>query len=106
MNDALSWYLIEKGWRVVSVDGRDVGRVSEVIGDRSQDIFDGLGVRPRSRLQPHYVPADQVASITQGAVALRPGIADVERLDEGRHVFLRTMSVSQRVQRWLRAQRL
>lgn len=64
MADPVSWLLIEPGWRVESSDGAEVGRVEEVTGDSNADIFDGLSVDSK------YVPAEQVAEITDGVVRL------------------------------------
>ena len=64
MDDPVSWLMIEPGWRVVSSDGTDVGRVDEVTGDSEHDIFDGLSVSKK------YVPAEQVGEITGGVVHL------------------------------------
>jgi len=62
--DPVSWLMIEQGWRVESSDGTEVGRIKEVTGDSNADIFDGLSVGSR------YVPAEQVAEITDGVVRL------------------------------------
>ncbi len=64
MADPVSWLMIEPGWRVVAGDGTVVGRVDEVTGDSDHDIFDGLSVSKK------YVPAEQVAEITEGVVHL------------------------------------
>ena len=42
MPDPRSWYVVEKGWKVVTAEGTDVGTVDEVLGDETADIFDGL----------------------------------------------------------------
>ena len=42
MADPVSWYVIEPGWRVEASDGDEVGRIAEVVGDSTKDIFDGL----------------------------------------------------------------
>jgi hypothetical protein len=44
MADPVSWLLIRPGWRVHAADGSEVGRVEEVTGDSSADIFDGLAI--------------------------------------------------------------
>ena len=43
--DPVSWFLIDQGWKVVG-DGRrkEIGKVVEVVGDSSHDIFSGLTV--------------------------------------------------------------
>jgi hypothetical protein len=68
--DPVSWLLIEPGWRVDAADGTEVGRVEEVTGDSSHDIFDGLSVSSSLLGKPKYVPAEQVGEITDGVVHL------------------------------------
>jgi sporulation protein YlmC with PRC-barrel domain len=63
--DPVSYLLIEPGWRVVDADGRDVGRVEEVLADLEQDIFHGLRVGGRE------ITAAEVAEIVEGLVRLR-----------------------------------
>ena len=82
MADPVSWLLIEHGWKVLATDGSEVGTVKETVGDSNADIFDGLAVSTRKLGKPRYVPAEQVAEITQGAVRLSLTPEQVERLDE------------------------
>jgi hypothetical protein len=82
MADPVSWLLIEPGWRVESSDGAEVGRVEEVTGDSGADIFDGLAIAFSALGRQHYVPAEQVAEITQGRVRLRLDEASVKKLSE------------------------
>jgi hypothetical protein len=109
--DPVSWLLIEKGWTVLSADGQEVGRVSEVTGDDRADIFDGLAFRPHSMRHARYVPAERVGSITQGTVTLNLSTAEIERLD-GFHeppvqeqILPQRASLNQRIGSWLRGQR-
>jgi hypothetical protein len=82
MSDPVSWLLIRSGWKVVSSDGREVGRVDEVAGDQSHDIFDGLAVATSALGKPRYVPAEQVGAIEEGIVHLTLSSAECERLSE------------------------
>jgi len=82
MADPVSWFLIEPGWRVVDADGNDVGRVEEVLGDSSVDIFDGLSVASGIFARPRYVPAEQVGEIVEGTVKLALDRQAVEQLGE------------------------
>jgi hypothetical protein len=68
--DPVSWLLIEPGWKVLAADGSEIGQVKEVAGDSNADIFDGLAIAASKVGKPRYVPAEQVAEITQGAVHL------------------------------------
>jgi hypothetical protein len=70
MADPVSWLLIRPGWKVLAADGSEVGEVDEVAGDDNADIFDGLAIAASALGKPRYVPAEQVAEITDGAVRL------------------------------------
>jgi hypothetical protein len=62
--------MIKPGWKVYASDGTEVGAVDEVTGDDGADIFDGLAVATSALGQPKYVPAEQIATITEGRVDL------------------------------------
>ena len=66
----------------MDADGEDVGRVEEVVGDTSSDIFNGLAVSTGLLAKPRYVPAEQVGEITEGEVQLKLPAEHVERLEE------------------------
>jgi hypothetical protein len=78
--DPVSWLLIEPGWQVIDATGEDVGRVETVTGDPDADIFDGLAIAPGVLARPKYVPAEQVAAITQGTVSLSVTKAEIDGL--------------------------
>ena len=80
MADPVSWYVIEPGWRVEASDGDEVGRIVEVVGDSTKDIFDGLAIALRMLDKPRYVPAEQVGEIVEGRVRLTLDRATVESL--------------------------
>ena len=80
MADPVSWLVIEPGWRVLSADGQEVGRVEEVAGDSHDDIFDGIVVGLSALGQPRYAAAEQVGEITDGAVRLKLDRAAAEAL--------------------------
>jgi hypothetical protein len=82
MADPVSWLLIEPGWKVLAADGSEVGQVDEVAGDSNEDIFNGLAVATSAVGKPRYVPAEQVAEITEGAVRLSLSAEEAERLGE------------------------
>jgi len=81
-DDPISWFLIRRGWKVVSSDGAEVGSVDEVVGDDEHDIFDGLAVATSALGKPRYVPSEQVGEITEGIVRLKLAEADAVRLGE------------------------
>jgi hypothetical protein len=82
MRDPVSWLMIERGWNVVDVDGEEVGTVEETVGDSSRDIFNGLTIAPGLLARGQYVPAEQVAEITEGCVRLALRKDEVGRLPE------------------------
>jgi hypothetical protein len=82
MADPVSWLMISTGWRVLAADGTEVGEVDEVAGDSSADIFDGLAIATSAFGKPRYVPAEQIAKITEGTVRLSLTREQVERLGE------------------------
>jgi hypothetical protein len=81
-SDPVSWLLIRPGWKVVAVDGSEVGEVDEIAGDDSTDIFDGLAVATSAFGKPRYVLSEQVGEITDGVVHLTITQAQVEQLGE------------------------
>jgi hypothetical protein len=74
----VSWKAMAPNWDVYSADGQRVGEVFLVVGDENADIFDGLAITHEGHAfvwhnyvdRPHYVAADQVASIDEGRVTL------------------------------------
>jgi hypothetical protein len=82
MSDPVSWFLIEPGWKVVDAAGEEVGSVDEVVGDSSDDIFNGLSVSTSLLGRPRYVPSEQVGSITEGQVHLTISKDQADRLGE------------------------
>jgi len=84
MADPVSWLLIRPGWKVVSADGADLGEVDQVVGDDTEDIFDGLSIAASALGKPRYVPAERVAGITDGVVELSLSASDAAALEEYR----------------------
>ena len=82
MADPTSWLMVEPGHPVAAPDGEEVGKVDEVLGDNTADIFDGLAVATGVMGKPKYVPSELVASIDTDAVRLTIGKDELERLEE------------------------
>jgi uncharacterized protein YrrD len=82
VSDPVSWFLIERGWKVVDAHGKHIGRIEEVVGDTDGDIFNGLAVSSGLLGKPRYVPAEQVGEITDGQVQLTLPAEHVKRLEE------------------------
>jgi hypothetical protein len=70
MPDPVSWLVIRPGWKVFASDGSEIGEIDELIGDTSEDIFDGISISVDALGQPRYVDAEHVARIEQGEVHL------------------------------------
>ena len=81
-DDPVSWFVVEPGWKVLDATGEEIGSVDEVVGDSSDDIFNGLSISTSLLGRPRYVPSEQVAAITEGHVQLRLSKDQVERLGE------------------------
>lgn len=82
----VSWSLVEPGWRVFGSDGRELGSVDEVLGDRDEDVFEGLSVLGGLGDRSHFVDAAQIASIaSDGSIVVRLDRDGFDRLpDPGR----------------------
>ena len=80
--DPVSWFVIEPGWKVVDVQGHEVGTVDEVVGDSNDDIFNGLSISTSLLGRPRYVPSEQVGTITHGRVQLKLTKDQIGRLGE------------------------
>jgi hypothetical protein len=66
--DPVSWFLIEEGWSVMNRVGREIGRVTEVLGDKERDIFDGLAISLGLLEANRYLAAEDVGRIEEGTV--------------------------------------
>jgi Uncharacterized protein conserved in bacteria (DUF2171) len=80
--DRVSWFMIEPGWIVLDSNGAEVGAVDEVVGDSSDDIFNGLSISTSLLGKPRYVPSEQVAEITEGRLRLALSKDEVGHLGE------------------------
>jgi uncharacterized protein YrrD len=84
MTDPVSWLMIEPGWTVEAVDGKEVGKVDEVVGDSGNDIFNGLSISTGLFGKARYVPAERIAAIVEGIVRLDLSADAVRDLGEFR----------------------
>ena len=78
----VSWLVIEPGWTVVAADGSDVGYVQEVVGDDTEDVFDGLAISTNLFEEPRYVPSARVGRIFEGRVELHVASNEVQELED------------------------
>jgi ribosomal 30S subunit maturation factor RimM len=74
--------MIEPGWTVENADGEEIGRVSEVVGDSSTDIFNGLAISTGLLSKDRYVPAERVDTIVEGTVRLDVTADEASDLEE------------------------
>jgi hypothetical protein len=79
--DPVSWLLIQPGWKVVDSEGKDVGRVEEIVGDSNADIFSGLSVSIGLLKGHRYVPSEEVGHMTEGEIHLKLTRDQLESLD-------------------------
>ena len=82
MAEPVSWFLIEKHWKVIGGDGEEIGNVEEAVGDSNRDIFSGLTVGTGLLHKARFVPAELVTVIVEGEVRLSIGKDEFARLDE------------------------
>jgi sporulation protein YlmC with PRC-barrel domain len=78
--DPIAWTEIESGWKVADADGKEIGKVSEVRGDVTLDIFDGLTIRRGILKGDTYVPAEHVSAIYEGEIELALAQNEIESL--------------------------
>jgi uncharacterized protein YrrD len=82
MPDPVSWLMIEQGWKVKSADGKECGKVEQVVGDTGNDIFNGLSISTGLFSKPRYVPAERVSEIYEDEVHIDVAEDHLGRLDE------------------------
>jgi hypothetical protein len=70
MNDPVSWLMIERGWKVFSSDGEQLGRVEKTVGDDNSDIFSGVEVAIGLLKAAKFIPAERIAEIVEGELRL------------------------------------
>ena len=78
----VSWMAIERGASVVVADGREVGSVDEIAGDREADIFSGLVLRLGALEKKRFLSADCVVGIWPRRVEVSVSAAEVHALAE------------------------
>jgi uncharacterized protein YrrD len=82
VTDPVSWLMIEPGWTVENASGKEIGKVSEVVGDSGSDIFNGLAITTGLLSKDRYVPAERVDTIVEGTVRLDVDAEDASELEE------------------------
>jgi uncharacterized protein YrrD len=70
MSDPVSWFVVERTWKVFGSGGDQVGTVEDVVGDPESDIFSGVRVAFKLLEAARFIPAEHVARIVDGEVHL------------------------------------
>ena len=76
----IAWLALSKGTPVHASGGDEIGKVAQVVGDVSKDIFSGITFRSNLLATERFAPAELVAQITEGAVRLSISSDEAERL--------------------------
>ena len=66
----IAWRALDKGTRVYSSDGAQLGKVSHVVADDLKDIFSGIAFARGMLGEEVFAPAPLVESITTEGVHL------------------------------------
>jgi sporulation protein YlmC with PRC-barrel domain len=77
----IAWLALEEGTAVVTSDGTEVGRVTEVVADEQNDIFSGVAFRHGLLDGERFIPASAIERLTQVAVHLNIPAAQAEELE-------------------------
>ena len=78
----ISWKTVDAGATVVTADGRQVGKLREVVGDRESDIFDGLVVRAAALKGDRYIASERVLRIWPDRIEVDLGADEALNLPE------------------------
>ncbi len=78
----VAWKAIEANAEVFASDDVVVGKVSQVVGDPTADVFTGLAVSKGVIGKPKFVPSERVTGIWPSRVEIDLTQDDFERLDE------------------------
>jgi len=76
---AVHYTALERGTRVISSDGQEVGRVEQVLDNYREHIFDGLVIKTPAG-DRRFVDAPEVARTAERAVTLNITAAECEQL--------------------------
>ncbi len=69
-DDPVAWAYVEPGTLVVGADGSELGKVAEMLGTATENIFHGVAVDPKRDGPTRVVPADAVTRLTSSKVEL------------------------------------
>jgi PRC-barrel domain len=75
----IAWRALERGTRVYSSDGAQLGKVSHVVADDLKDIFSGIAFSRGMLGEEVFAPAPLVDTITSDGVHLTLTHEEAER---------------------------
>ena len=76
----VSWKAIEENARVFSAEGKEVGKVTSVVGDPDADVFTGLAVSVNMLGRDRFVASERVAAIWPDRVEVAMTAPEIEQL--------------------------
>jgi uncharacterized protein YrrD len=79
--EPIAWTALGHGAPVISSEGEEVGRVSDVVADEQRDIFSGIAFRARLLDHQRFVPAADIDAITTAGVRLTLTSQEAEKLE-------------------------
>ena len=79
-SERISYFTLKKGTPVRTSDGKEIGDVSEIVSDESQDIFSGIAMSPGLFKEDRFIAAELVEEMTEDAVVLNIPYSSAEGL--------------------------
>jgi hypothetical protein len=81
LGDPASYLVLNHGTPVYSSDGEEIGKVTHVLSDEAEDVFDGIVIGEHIFGEEHrFADADDVQAIFERGVVLKLDRAACERL--------------------------
>ncbi len=74
----ISWMTLDKGARIVTSDGTELGKVGDVVADRQKDIFSGITFSTGMMSEERFIPAELIERMTASTVTLTIAAADAD----------------------------
>lgn len=78
----IAWMALENGTPVMAADGKELGKVADVVADQGKDIFSGVVLRQGLLDPKKFIPATAVDEITSSSVRLRISSEESESLED------------------------
>ena len=81
MGRPLAWTALAKGTSILTSDGEEIGKVKDVVGDESKDIFSGLTYSAGLTGPDRFIPATLVEDISDEVVRIGISADETEKLE-------------------------